>query len=164
MINLKKFFKKNTVKNSTEQISHEEVDSFLEIGNLVKVARMQNDLSIEELSKISRIPKNIIYSIENNDENLRPKYPFIRSILFKLEDCLSLKKNSLVVLAGEEKIYPTENKNNFLLKNFELLNTWQGSILYFLILILSLFILKRYFSPNVNIINIQNIEEKINLK
>ena len=164
MINLKKFFKKNTVKNYTEQISHEEVDSFLEIGNLVKVARMQKDLSIEELSKISRIPKYIIYSIENNDKNLRPKYPFIRSILFKLEDCLSIKKNSLVVLAGKEKIYPTENKNNFLLKNFELLNTWQGSILYFLILILSLFILKRYFSPNVNIINIQNIEEKINLK
>ena len=164
MINLKNFFKKNIVKNSTGQISYEEVDSFLEIGNLVKVARMQNDLSIEELSKISRIPKYIIYSIENNDENLRPKYPFIRSILFKLEDCLSLKKNSLVVLAGKEKIYPKENKNNFLLKNFELLNTWQGSILYFLILILSLFILKRYFSPNVNIINIQNIEEKINLK
>ena len=63
MINLKNFFKKNIVKNSTGQISYEEVDSFLEIGNLVKVARMQNDLSIEELSKISRIPKYIIYSI-----------------------------------------------------------------------------------------------------
>ena len=57
-----------------------------------------------------------------------------------------------------------ENKNvkeEFLLSKFDLINTWQGIILYLFILVLTLFILKRYFVLNVNVIEIQNIENQI---
>ncbi len=156
---MKNLFKKNDPKNLNAQDLHNESESYLEIASFVKEARIKKDLSIEDLSLISRIPKRIINAIENNDDKVRPKYPFIRSILFKLEDCLSMKKSSLVDLLVKEKKISKKN-TNFLVRNFDLINTWEGSILYLLILIFSLFILKRYLFYDVNIINIQTIEEK----
>ena len=137
------------------------VDQYIEIAKLVKEARIQKNLTIEELSYISKIPERIINSIENNNKNIRPEYPFIRSILIKLEECLVLKKNTLVKLAiRERKIYRIEKKA-FIVRNFDLINTWQGSLLYFFILVLTIFILKKYFFVNINVIEIQNIENQI---
>ena len=135
-------------------------DHYGEIARLVKEARIQQNLTIQELSRISKIPEQTIISIENKDEKSIPKYPFIRSILIKLEECLVLKKNTLVKLAIKETHTIKNEKKDFIISKFDLINTWQGSLLYFLILILSVFILKRYFVLNVNIIEIQNIENK----
>ena len=89
-----------TNKSSYDLLSEE----YCEIARLVKEARLQKNLSIEELSKISKIPESTLNAIENNLEDFRPKYPFIRSILLKLEDCLSLRKNILLGLSiGEQK-------------------------------------------------------------
>ncbi|MDA9746152.1 helix-turn-helix domain-containing protein [Prochlorococcus sp. AH-736-K20] len=142
-------------------MNHKLSDHFGEIAKLVKEARIQQNLTIEELSLISKIPEKIIYSIENNNKNIRPQYPFIRSILIKLEECLVLKKNTLVNLAIREVDNYKEVKKDFLVNKFDLINTWQGSLLYFFLLVLTIFILKRYFILNVNIIEIQNIENKI---
>ena len=132
-----------------------------EIAKLVKEARIQKNLTTRELSFISKIPEQIIDSIENNNENNRPKYPFIRSILIKLEKCLVMKKNTLVELIITEKETFKNEKKDFLFRKFDLINTWQGCVLYFFILVFSIFLLKRYFVLNVNIIEIQNIENKI---
>ena len=113
------------------------------------------------MSRISKIPAQTIISIENNNKNMRPKYPFIRSILIKLEECLGLKKNTLEKLAIREGEISKKGNKDFIVNKFDLINTWQGSLLYFFILILSVFILKRYFILNVNVIEIQNIENKI---
>ena len=119
---------------------------------------------IKELANISRIPEQTINAIESNNKNIRPKYPFIRSILIKLEECLVLKKNTLVKLAIREKEPFSKVKKNFMDSKFDLLNTWQGTILYFFILFITLFILKRYFFFNVNVIDIQNIENIENIE
>ena len=158
---MKKFFlfKKNSENN--EGFSKEVVDQYIEIAKLVKEARLQQNLSIQELSLITKIPEITIDSIENNNKNIRPKYPFIRSILIKLEESLVLEKNTLVKLAIRERVIFKKEKRDFLINKFDLLNTWQGSLLYFFILVLCLFILKRYFISNVNIIEIQNTENKI---
>jgi len=113
------------------------------------------------LSYISKIPDRIINSIENNNKNIRPEYPFIRSILIKLEKCLVLKNNTLLKLAVKERKILKKEGKDFLFRKFDLINTWQGSILYFFILVLTIFILKRYFIFNVNIIEIQNIENQM---
>ncbi len=133
-------------------------DHYKEIAKLVKEARIQKNITIQELSRISKIPEQTLYSIENNNKNMRPKYPFLRSILIKLEKCLTLKKNTLVKLAIKEKKTFEKDKKDFIVNKFDLINTWQGSVLYFLILLLTIFILKRYFILNVNIIEIENIE------
>jgi len=160
----------NTLKNNflfnkktkNNKVSNKRVfDQYNEIARLVKEARIQQNISIQELSYISKIPEQTINSIENNNKNIRPKYPFIRSILIKLEECLVLKKNTLVKLAKTERETFKKEKKDFLVSKFDLLNTWQGSLLYFFLLVLTIFILKKYFISNVNVIEIQNIENKI---
>ena len=152
-------FNKKSKKN--KDFSPRLVDQYIEIAKLVKEARIQKNLSIKELSYISKIPERIINSIEDNNKNIRPEYPFIRSILIKLEECLVLKKNTLLKLAVKERKILKKEGKDFLFRKFDLLNTWQGSLLYFLILVLTIFILKRYFILNVNVIEIQNIENQI---
>ena len=155
----KNLFLKNKKKIINKVSYYDFVDSYGEISKLVKEARIKKNITIEELSMISKIPKYTINAIENNLENHRPKNPFIRSILFKLEECLSLKKNTLVVLLIRDKKSNEKDKKQLLVKKFDFINTWEGTIIYFLILMLSIFILKRYFISNINVIEIKNIEE-----
>ena len=155
------FFKENPENNIDFNTKTKVLDHYEEISKIVKEARIQQNLSIKELSKISKIPEQTINSIENNIANIRPKYPFIRSILIKLEECLVLKKNTLIKLAIREIETLNKEKKDFLVRKFDLINTWYGSLLYFFILVLTIFVLKRYFIFNVNLIEIQNIENKI---
>ena len=150
--------KKSVIDN---ELNHRLVDHYGEIAKLIREARIQKNITIKELSRISKIPEKTIISIENNNKNIRPKYPFIRSILIKLEECLGLKKNILEQLAIRKGETSKKEKNDFIVNKFDLINTWQGSLLYFFILILTVFLLKRYFVLNVNVIEIQNIENKI---
>ena len=156
--NLFLFNKKTENINETKQ---EVFDHYREIAKLVKEARIQQNLTIKELSRISKIPVKTIISIENNDKNNRPKYPFLRSILIKLEECLGFKKNALVNLEIKEIGTFKKEKKDFIVSKFDLINTWKGTLLYFAILILTIFTLKRYFILDVNIIEIQSIENKI---
>ena len=155
------FLKKNNqiVDEKKHIKSHDRYD---EIGELVQKARIQNNLSIKELSEISKIPESSINSIEKNIKDLRPKYPFIRSILFKLEKCLSMKGNTLVGLAVKETNTFEKSNKKYILKKFDFLNSWKVIICYFLSLILTLFILNRFFISNMNIIEINIFEEKVN--
>jgi len=158
---LKNLFLFNKKSEKNKEFSPGLVDQSIEIARLVKEARIQQNLTIKELSYISKIPERIINSIENNNENIRPEYPFIRSILLKLEECLVLKKNTLLNLAVKERKILKKKGKDFMLRKFDIINTWQGSLLYFFILVLTIFILKRYFILNVNVIEIQNIENQI---
>ena len=153
-------FPKNKKIILDENDDRKKYDRYGEIGKLVKEARIQNNLSIEELSNISKIPESSINSIENNIKEFRPRDPFLRSILLKLEKCLSLKNNSLVGLEIKERNSLKKDKKKFILRKFDFLDSWKGSIFYFLFLILILFFLNRYFISNINIIEIQIIEEK----
>ena len=158
---LKRLFLFNKKSDKTGDFSPGLVDQYIEIAKLVKEARIEQNITIKELSYISKIPERIIKSIENNNKKFLPEYPFIRSILLKLEECLVLKKNTLLNLAVRERKIIKKGEEDFLFRKFDLINTWQGSLLYFFILVLTIFILKRYFILNVNVIEIQNIENKI---
>ena len=153
-------FLKNKKITLEEQNNSKKYDQYLELGKLIKEARTQNKLSVKELSNISKIPESSIISIENNIEDLRPRNPFLRSILLKLEKCLSLENNTLVRLEIRETDTFEKNNKKIILRKFDFLNSWQGSFFYFLFLILILFFLNRYFIQNINIIEIQIIEEK----
>ena len=89
---LKNLFLFNKKTEINDELNHVVIDQYKEIAKLVKEARIQKNITIPELSRISKIPEQTINSIENNNKNIRPKYPFIRSILIKLEECLVIKK------------------------------------------------------------------------
>ena len=158
---LKNLFLSKKKSEKNKDISPGLVDKYIAIAKLVKEARIQQNLTVKELSYISKIPERVIISIENNNKNIMPEYPFIRSILIKLEECLVLKKNTLLKLAVRERKILKKGENDFMFRKFDLINTWQGSLLYFFLLVLTIFILKRYFILNVNVIEIQNIENQI---
>ena len=161
-----KIFNINFLKTSNKILDEKKhtqnYDRYDEIGKLVKKARIQNNLSIKELSDISKIPESSINSIEKNIKDLRPKYPFIRSILLKLEKCLSLKKDTLAGLTIAETNIFDKSKNKYIVRKVDFLNSWKVIIFYFLFLISILFIMNRYFISNINIIEFQIIEEKAN--
>jgi len=140
---LKNLFLLNKKSEKNKDLSSGLVDQYIEIAKLIKEARIEKNLTIKELSYISKIPERIINSIENNNKSTRPEYPFIRSILIKLEECLVLKKNTLLNLAVKERKILKKEGKDFMLRKFDLINTWQGSILYFFILVLSNIYIKK---------------------
>ena len=98
---LKNIFLFNKKIENNKVLNNRVVDQYIEIAKLVKEARIQKNLTIKELSRRSKIPEQTISSIEDNNKNIRPNYPF-KIILIKLEECLALKK-FIVELAIKEK-------------------------------------------------------------
>jgi len=62
------FLNKKSEKN--KDFSFGLVDQYIEIARLVKEARIQKNLTVKELSYISKIPERIINSIENNNKKI----------------------------------------------------------------------------------------------
>ena len=134
------------------------IDPYLSIGDIIKESRIKKNLSIEDLSFLSKIPISIILGIENNSKDLIPPYPFTRSILLKLEECLSLEKFKLVNLIQKENIPINKKfKRNIIFNKINLFDSWQGSIVYLFIIIISLFLLNSYYLNN-SIIEFKYIE------
>ena len=155
LFNFAKFKKLNFKKKMDSTI-----DPYLGIGDIIKESRIKKNLSIEDLSLISKIPISIIVGIENNSKDLIPPYPFTRSILLKLEECLSLEKFKLIKLIQKDYI-PTNKriKRNFIFSKIDLFNSWQGSFIYLLLIITSLFVLNSYYLNN-RVIEFKYIEKK----
>ena len=161
MKKLHNVFQKKNNKIDNKETRNNNYDKYYEIGKLLKEARIKNNFSLKELSDLSKIPESSINAIENNIQALRPKYPFIRSILLKLEKSLSLEINTLLGLVNEEKNSYKKEKKDYIIRKFDFLNSWYGTVFYFLFLILTLFIINRYFISKRSIINIEIIEEKV---
>ena len=141
------FIKFKTLKRKNNK--DKSVDPYINIGTIIKESRVKKNLSIEDLSFISKIPISTILGIENNVKELIPPYPFTRSILLKLEECLSLEKSKLIKLIQKEYI-PTNKriKRNFTFNKIDLFNSWQGSFIYLFLIIISIFVLNSYFLNN----------------
>jgi len=154
LFNFRKF-KKLNIKNRDNI-----VDPYINIGNIIKESRVKKNLSIEDLSYLSKIRISTIVGIENNVKELIPPYPFTRSILLKLEECLSLERFKLIKLIQKDYV-PTNKKikRTFTFTKIELFNSWQGSLIYLFLIIFSIFVLNSYFLNN-RIIEFKYIEKR----
>ena len=155
LFNFRNFKKLNNKKNKDSFI-----DPYINIGNIIKESRVEKNLSVEDLSSLSKIPTSTILGIENNVKELIPPYPFIRSILLKLEECLSLDKRKLIKLIQDEYVPKTKKmKRNFIFNKIDLFNSWQGSFIYLFIIVISIFVLNSYYLNN-RVIEFKYIEKK----
>ena len=135
------------------------VDPYISIGTIIKESRVKKNLSIEDLSFLSKIPISTILGIENNVKELIPPYPFTRSILLKLEECLSLEKFKLIKLIQKDYIPINKRiKRNFTFTKIDLFNSWQGSFIYILLIVISIFVLNSYYLNN-RVIEFKYIEK-----
>ena len=139
------------------------VDPFISIGNIIKESRVKKNLSIEDLSFLSKIPISTILGIENNVKELIPPYPFTRSILLKLEECLSLEKFKLIKLIQKDDIPINKRmkRNFFTFTKIDLFNSWQGSFIYLFLIVISIFVLNSYYLNN-RVIEFKYIEKSSN--
>ena len=157
---IKSFINNNKISSSNKE-NKTVNDEYLELSILLKDSRNNRNITQKDLAKISKIPISIIIAIENNEKDLIPEYPFIRSILLKLEECLNLKKFKLVNLIKQDRDSRGKQiKINYLINKLDLLNSWQGNFLYILILLLSLLVLNNYFI-NSKTIEFKFIDNKI---
>ena len=152
----------NYNKNSNLRINNKKdiIDPYIEIGNLTREARIAKNFSIDDLSNLSKIPNSTIIAIEKNNKSLLPKYPFNRSILLKLEECLSIKNHQLIKLANTVR-KPTKQISRpkiIIINKLDGLNSWQGNLIYFFIILISIFILNNLYL-NSRIIEFKYIEK-----
>ena len=154
LFNFKKF-KKLKIRNKRDNI----VDPYIKIGKIINESRVKKNLSIEDLSLISKIPISTIVGIENNVKELIPPHPFLRSILLKLEVCLSIDKFKLIKLIQKDHTPKhTSIKRNFTFTRIDLFNSWQGSFIYLFLIIVSIFVLNSYYLNN-RVIEFKYIEK-----
>ena len=151
-------FKELKIKKNRDSIA----DPYISIGNIIKESRVKKNLSIEDLSFLSKIPISTILGIENNVKELIPPYPFTRSILLKLEECLSLEKFKLIKLIQKDYIPINKRmKRNFTFTKIDLFNSWQGSFIYLFLIVISIFVLNSYYLNN-RVIEFKYIEKSSN--
>ena len=149
-------FEKFNLKKNRDII----VDPYISIGNIIKESRVKKNLSIEDLSTLSKIPTSTILGLENNVKESIPQYPFTKSILLKLEEYLCLEKFKLVKLIQVDNL-PTNKrtKRNFTFNKIDLFNSWQGGVIYLFLIVFSIFVLNSYFLNN-RVIEFKYIENK----
>ncbi len=148
-------FEEFKIKKKKDSIA----DPYINIGNIIKESRVKKNLSIEDLSFLSKIPISTILGIENNVKELIPPYPFTRSILLKLEECLSLEKFKLIKLSQKDCIPINKRmKRNFTVTKIDLFNSWQGSFIYLFLIVISIFVLNSYYLNN-RVIEFKYIEK-----
>ncbi len=151
-----KKFKKLKIKKKRNIVA----DPYINIGNIIKESRVKKNLSIEDLSILSKIPTSTILGLENNVKESIPQYPFTKSILLKLEEYLCLEKFKLVKLIQADDL-PTNKrtKRNFTFNKIDLFNSWQGGVIYLFLIVFSIFVLNSYFLNN-RVIEFKYIEKK----
>ena len=137
--------------------------------NLFTSQRKKLGISLEELSNKTKISRNVLIAIENGWKKYLPEATYLISMIKRLELELNLDRGSLSGLKAQK--ITINNLSGFKLNfiNIDFLNNWIGSLLYLLIMFLSILALnsqQRYLlkinsiSTEPLIINERTIENK----
>jgi len=121
--------------------SHDKPSSdneFSEAINLFKTRRLKIGISLETLSKETKISRNVLIAIENGWEKYLPETTYLTSMIKILEIKLNLERGSLngLLLRKGNNDDITRFKFNFI--NIDFINSWIGSLLYFIFMLLSI--------------------------
>ena len=134
-----KFPFKNNSSDLSDLKSNPDPDhEFSQAINLFKSQRTKLGISLEELSNKTKISRNVLIAIENGWVKYLPENTYLVSMLKKLEVELSLKPESLNGLLEEKIIINNLSKFKFSFINIDFLNSWVGSLLYFIFMLLSI--------------------------
>jgi DNA-binding XRE family transcriptional regulator len=131
-------FKKSTAGLSALPDETHTYNDFSEAINLFKTQREKYGFSLEKLSTETKISKNVLISIENGWEKYLPETTYLTSMIKILEIKLNLERGSLngLLLRKGNNDDITRFKFNFI--NIDFINSWIGSLLYFIFMLLSI--------------------------
>ena len=113
-------------------------NDFSEAIILFKAQRKGVGISLEQLSMETKISRNVLIAIENGWRKYLPEKTYLISMIKILELKLNLKRGSLKGLAAQKVCINNTSrfKSNFI--NIDFLNSWVGSLLYFILMLLSI--------------------------
>jgi len=147
-------FKKSSAALPDEQDKCISDNDFAEAIILFKTQRKKVGISLELLSKETRISKNVLIAIENGWSKYLPEKTYLISMIKSLELKLKLEKGSLNGLSIQKDSINDVSRFKFNFINIDFLNSWIGSLLYFIIMILSILALN---SQQKHLIKINSI-------
>ena len=127
-------FKKNLSSSSILKEKPENDYEFLNAITLFKSQREKIGISLEELSNKTKISRNVLIAIESGWKKYLPEKTYLISMLKTLEIELDLEGGSLNGLLQKKMI--DNSLSNFKFINIDFLNSWFGSLLYFIFMLL----------------------------
>ena len=113
-------------------------NEFSEAINLFKTRRLEIGISLETLSKETKISRNVLIAIENGWKKYLHEKTYLISMIKSLELNLNLEKGSLNGLSIQKDSINNVSRFKFNFINIDFLNSWIGSLLYFIIMLLSI--------------------------
>ena len=131
-------FKKSSSGLSDEPDQAGYDNDFSEAINLFKTQRKKADISLEQLSKETKISRNVLIAIENGWKKYLPETTYLISMIKILEIKLSLESGSLNGLSTPKSKDTNISTFKFNFINIDFLNSWIGSLLYIIFMLLSI--------------------------
>ncbi len=124
-------------------------NSLREVGALIKNRREQYGLSLQELAVETRITTAVLEAIEEGWIERLPEPAYLSAMLSLLESYLEIPRGSCNdVLKAAFQQHHDRNANKllpFTPGNIDILTTWQGGLLYFFLVIMSIVFLNHQY-------------------
>ena len=123
------------IESQNEQNGESE---FYQSISLFVKQRKQCEISLEELSKKTKISRNVLIAIENGWKKYLPEKIYLVTIIKRLEDELNLESGSLNGILTKKLTNKNPSVFKFKFINIDFLNSWVGSLLYILLMLLAI--------------------------
>ncbi len=131
-------FKKSSSDLSDSPDKPGSKDEFSDAINLFKTQRKKAGISLETLSKETKISRNVLIAIENGWEKDLPETTYLISMIKILEIKLNVARGSLDGLKAQKASINNISTLKFNFINIDFLNSWIGSFLYLIVMLLSI--------------------------
>ena len=134
-------FKKKSSDSSNIKDKLDENHEFLKAINLFTSQRNKLGISLEELSNKTKISRNVLIAIENGKKKYLPEKTYLISMIKSIEINLNLEKGALKGLIVRKDNISRISRFKFNFINIDFLNSWIGSLIYILFMLLSILLL-----------------------
>tara|TARA_Y100001968_G_scaffold330294_1_gene381745 strand:+ start:13403 stop:13972 length:570 start_codon:yes stop_codon:yes gene_type:complete len=118
---------------------------FMETCKLIKAQRMKNGISLEMLSRKTKISKFVLEAIENGHDKYLPERTYLKQMLKAIEFELGLPKDRLkIFLKHSKKTIHNNNLKVFAPGNINIFASWEGNLVYLILMFTSIITLNKY--------------------
>ena len=131
-------FKKPLTDSQSLKGKPESDYEFYKAINLFISQREKLGISLDVLSNKTKISRNVLIAIENGWEKYIPETTYLISMLKTLEIELFLERGSLNGLLTKKIVNKNLSKLKFNFINIDFINSWVGSLLYFVFMLISI--------------------------
>ncbi len=158
---IKKFFRVQIKDKSYAEIQ----SKYIEAVKVLKKKRKEYGISRKDLSVQTRISISVLEAIEKGWVEKLPEKAYLSSMLIILEDSLGIERNKLKgILDQSKEPLNSTSYQTFTPGNIEIYTTWQGSLIYFIIMFVSIIALnnQQRYLVSLNSISLNPIGGFIN--